>query len=73
MIKRKLVILVVLFCAIESIVRAEDNWLGSEWNLLQKVYDDCQNKDDFIGCIKGRALTAMDKAADRVIFNIQLV
>lgn len=49
----------------------EDNssgssWFGPEFSVLQKVYDDCQNKNDFTGCLKGKALVALSKAADQV-------
>lgn len=41
-------------------------WLGSEFSVLQKVYDDCQDKNDFTGCLKGKALVALTKAVDQV-------
>ncbi|XP_058119787.1 uncharacterized protein LOC131281820 [Anopheles ziemanni] len=37
---------------------------GGELSVLQKVYDDCQDKQDFTGCLKGKALTAMSRAID---------
>lgn len=46
------------------------SWLGPEFGVLQKVYDDCQNKNDFTGCLKGKALVALTKAADQVMFVI---
>lgn len=69
MIRRKFVILFlsVFCCCCCFVVEAEEKWLESEWNVLQKVYDDCQMKEDFVGCIKGRALLAMDKAVEQVI------
>lgn len=42
------------------------SWLGPEFGVLQKVYDDCQNKNDFTGCLKGKALVALTKAVDQV-------
>ncbi|XP_035908019.1 uncharacterized protein LOC118510380 [Anopheles stephensi] len=37
---------------------------GGELSVLQKVYDDCQDKQDFTGCLKGKALTAISRAID---------
>lgn len=42
------------------------SWFGPEFGVLQKVYDDCQNKNDFTGCLKGKALVALTKAASQV-------
>lgn len=57
------------FVATSSASITEDltsNWFGSEFGVLQKVYDDCQNKNDFTGCLKGKALVALSKAVDQV-------
>lgn len=40
--------------------------MGKEFNVLQKVYDDCQDNEDFGGCLKGKALTAISRAVDQV-------
>lgn len=40
--------------------------MGKEFTVLQKVYDDCQDKEDFGGCLKGKALTAISRAVDQV-------
>ena|SRR5690349_6640246 len=40
--------------------------MQKEFNVLQKVYDDCQEIDDFGGCLKGKALTAIARAVDQV-------
>lgn len=40
--------------------------IGKEFGVLQKVYDDCQDKEDFGGCLKGKALTAISRAVDQV-------
>lgn len=45
---------------------ASNSWFGPEFGVLQKVYDDCQNKNDFTGCLKGKALVALTKAASQV-------
>lgn len=44
-----------------------NSWFGPELTIVQKVYDDCQSNNDFTGCLKGRALTALSKAIDQVI------
>lgn len=41
-------------------------WFGGELSVVQKVYEDCQDKQDFTGCLKGKALTAMSRAIDMV-------
>lgn len=38
----------------------------NSWNVVQKVYDDCSEKNDFVGCLKGKALTAISRALDQV-------
>lgn len=45
---------------------ASNSWFGPEFGVLQKVYDDCQNRNDFTGCLKGKALQALTKAASQV-------
>lgn len=45
---------------------SESSWFGSEMNVIQKVYDDCQNKNDIVGCLKGKALGAITKAVEQV-------
>lgn len=44
----------------------ENSWFTGELSVLQKVYDDCQDKQDFTGCLKGKALTAISRAVDMV-------
>jgi hypothetical protein len=44
----------------------EAELMGKEFSVLQKVYDDCQEKEDFGGCLKGKALTAISRAVDQV-------
>lgn len=43
-----------------------EGWFGPEFSVLQKVYDDCIDKNDFTGCLKGKALVALTKAVDQV-------
>lgn len=40
--------------------------MGKEFSVLQRVYDDCQENEDFGGCLKGKALTAIARAVDQV-------
>lgn len=62
------VVVTVALAAVASPVSAysESNWFGSELNVIQKVYDDCQNKNDIVGCLKGKALAAINKASEQV-------
>ncbi|XP_065075468.1 uncharacterized protein LOC135699166 [Ochlerotatus camptorhynchus] len=50
---------------------AGSNWFGGEICILQKVYDDCQEKSDFTECLKQKALTSISRAID--MDSIQLV
>lgn len=65
------VVSVVMVAIITSTVvgAAEESWLGPELSVLQKVYDDCLDKDDFTGCLKGKALSALNKAIEQVRMN----
>jgi hypothetical protein len=45
---------------------SETSSLGSEFSVLLKVYDDCQETKDFTGCLKHKALTAITRAMDMV-------
>ncbi|XP_058834862.1 uncharacterized protein LOC131692043 [Topomyia yanbarensis] len=49
----------------------ENSWFSGELSVLHKVYDDCQDKQDFTGCLKGKALTAISRAID--METVQLV
>ncbi|XP_053689434.1 uncharacterized protein LOC128738380 [Sabethes cyaneus] len=49
----------------------ENSWFSGELSVLQKVYDDCQDKQDFTDCLKGKALTALSRAID--MESVQLV
>lgn len=66
----KLFAFVAIITSIVSAATPEDltgsSWFGPEFSVLQKVYDDCQNKNDFTGCLKGKALLALTKAVDQV-------
>lgn len=48
----------------------ENSWFSGELSVLQKVYDDCQDKQDFTGCLKAKALTALSRAIDMVSFRL---
>lgn len=65
--------LLVLFTISSAVLGAsvakkasEAELMGNEFSVLQKVYDDCQEKEDFGGCLKGKALTAIARAVDQV-------
>ncbi|XP_055682239.1 uncharacterized protein LOC129789445 [Lutzomyia longipalpis] len=64
--------LLVFVALITSIVSAssESSWLGPEFGILQRVYDDCQDKNDIVGCLKGKALTAISKAVDQESLSV---
>ena len=47
-------------------VNSENSVFGGELSVLQKVYDDCQEKPDFTECLKGKALNAVARAIDMV-------
>lgn len=44
----------------------DDDQVGKELSIIQKVYDDCESKDDFTGCLKGKAITAISRAVEQV-------
>ncbi|XP_017151750.1 uncharacterized protein LOC108161870 [Drosophila miranda] len=44
--------------------------LGPEMSLVRRVYDDCQDKNDFIGCLKQKALHALSRALDQESIKI---
>lgn len=69
--QRLAVEVLVLVSLITSIVTAseENSWFGSEFSVLQKLYDDCQDKNDFSGCLKGKAITALSRADDKVLLK----
>ncbi|GAB0086801.1 osiris 21 [Sergentomyia squamirostris] len=64
--------LLVFVALITSIVSAasETSWLGPEFGILQRVYDDCQDKNDIVGCLKGKALSAINKAVDQESLSV---
>lgn len=69
----KILILLIEIISITFITASiEDNWTIPQFNVLQKIYDDCQDKNDFSGCLKGKALLALGKAIEQVcsIYNI---
>lgn len=40
--------------------------ISSEINVLSKVYDDCEAKEDFGACLKAKAATAFSRATEQV-------
>lgn len=62
--------LLVLLSVATSVLSASVSKKSDEnsgFTVLQKVYDDCQDKNDFTGCLKGKALTALSRAVDQVM------
>nr|XP_029712528.1 uncharacterized protein LOC109415879 [Aedes albopictus] len=57
-------------------LKNENSWFTGELSVLQKVYDDCQDKQDSPGCLKGKAPDAISRAVDMewddpdIVFNI---
>lgn len=62
------VAIVVVATVLTSLAAAssETGWFGSEFSVVQRVYEDCQNKNDIVGCLKGKALSAINKAVEQV-------
>lgn len=60
--------IVIVATVLTSLAAAssETGWFGSEFSVVQRVYEDCQNKNDIVGCLKGKALSAINKAVDQV-------
>ncbi|KAH8305404.1 hypothetical protein KR018_002637 [Drosophila ironensis] len=45
---------------------APSDWgFGPEMSLVRRVYDECQDTNDFIGCLKQKALHALNRALDQ--------
>lgn len=70
---------VVLFALAGAVLSAsvakkatEFDSMGKEFSVLQKVYDDCQENEDFGGCLKGKALNAISRAVDQVRCRFQI-
>lgn len=69
--------LIVLFTISGAVLGASvakknsDDAMVNEFSVLQKVYDDCQENEDFGGCLKGKALTAISRAVDQVFKTIK--
>lgn len=49
-----------------SVSSRQTGAVDSELNIMQKVYDDCESKQDFTECLKGKALTAISRAVEQV-------
>ena len=70
----KLIVKCLVVIAVSSSVlsasvpkKSNDDQAGKELSIIQKVYDDCESKDDFTACLKGKALTAISRAVDQVM------
>lgn len=44
---------------------SSDWGLGPELTLARRVYDECQEKNDFVGCLKQKALHALSRALEQ--------
>lgn len=40
--------------------------ISPEFAVIQKVYDDCQGTEDFVNCLKGKALHGISRAIEQV-------
>ncbi len=60
-----LVLIAIVTCTTAS-EESTGSWLGPDFVVLQRVYDDCYDSNDFTGCLKGKALVALNKAVDQV-------
>lgn len=74
----KLAVELLVILAVSSTVfgasvskKSEENQVGKDLSIIQKVYDDCENKEDFTGCLKGKALTAISRAVEQVSINTE--
>ncbi|XP_055918660.1 uncharacterized protein LOC129950766 [Eupeodes corollae] len=47
-----------------------NSWLSPEFMIVRKVYDDCQDKNDFVACLKEKALMAITKALEQDSIHI---
>lgn len=45
--------------------QASTSWLGPEFQIIRRVYDDCQAKNDFMSCLKHKALTGLSRAIEQ--------
>lgn len=61
-----LVLIAIATCVHSASDGSSSSWLGPDFVVLQKVYDDCYDSNDFTGCLKGKALVALNKAVDQV-------
>ncbi|XP_036329586.1 uncharacterized protein LOC118741724 [Rhagoletis pomonella] len=41
------------------------SWFGPEFMIARRVYEDCHEKNDFIGCLKQKALHALSRALEQ--------
>lgn len=78
MITKILLVASIVSCSMAASLHSSENIVphsneatkavSPELALLQKVYDDCQEKNDFMKCLKGKAVTALNRAAEQVIY-----
>ncbi|XP_037805745.1 uncharacterized protein LOC119599890 [Lucilia sericata] len=44
--------------------QTSSSWLGPEFQIIRRVYDDCHAKNDFMSCLKHKALTGLSRAIE---------
>lgn len=49
---------------------ATNDWWVPEFTIIRKVYEDCQDKNDFILCLKERAMHALSRALEQNTIKI---
>lgn len=45
--------------------QSSSSWFGPEFQIIRRVYDDCQAKNDFMSCLKHKALTGISRAIEQ--------
>ncbi|KAM7351067.1 osiris 21 [Cochliomyia hominivorax] len=45
--------------------QSSSSWFGPEFQIIRRVYDDCQAKNDFMSCLKHKALTGLSRAIEQ--------
>lgn len=78
MIQKILLLVSIVSCSMAASLHNSENIVphsneatkavSPELALLQKVYDECQEKNDFMKCPKGKAITALHRAVEQVLF-----
>ncbi|XP_075149975.1 osiris 21 [Haematobia irritans] len=48
-----------------STTTSSSSWLGPEFQIIRRVYDDCHVTNDFMSCLKQKALNGLGRAIDQ--------